>query len=55
MNSKQVADMFLEEYFKVMQLPREGRHNLINFYQSVSQMTYSGSIHTGLKDIAEKI
>jgi hypothetical protein len=38
-----------------MQLPRQERHNLINFYQPVSQMTYTGSTFTGLKDIAEKI
>ncbi len=55
MNPKQVANMFLEEYFKVMQMPREPRQGLINFYQDVSQMTYTGTSFKGLKDISEKI
>jgi hypothetical protein len=55
MNPKQVANLFLEEYFKVMQLPRQQRQGLINFYQNTSQMTYTGSTYVGLKDISEKI
>lgn len=55
MDSQKIANMFLEEYFKVMQLPREQRQNLINFYQNASQMTYTGSTYKGLKDISEKI
>jgi hypothetical protein len=55
MDSKQVADMFLNEYYKVMQLNREQRQALINFYQNTSQMTYTGSTYAGLKDISEKI
>jgi len=55
MNPKQVANLFLEEYFKVMQLPRQQRQGLINFYQNPSQMTYTGSTYIGLKDISEKI
>lgn len=55
MNPKQVANMFLEEYFKVMQMPREPRLGLINFYQDVSQMTYTGTSFKGLKEISEKI
>ena len=55
MNPKQVANMFLEQYFNTMQFPREQRQNLINFYQNNSQMTYTGSTYVGLKDISEKI
>lgn len=55
MDSKTIANMFLEEYFKVMQLPRQARQNLISFYQNSSKMTYTGSTYVGLKDIAEKI
>ena len=55
MNSKEIANIFLEEYFKVMQYPREQRQGLINFYQNISQMTYTGSTYTTLKDISEKI
>lgn len=55
MDSKAIANLFLEEYFKVMQLPRQARQNLISFYQNSSQMTYTGSTYVGLKDIAEKI
>ena len=55
MNPKQVSDMFLNEYYKVMQYPREERKGLIQFYQNCSQMTYTGSQYAGLKDIAEKI
>ena len=55
MDSKSVADMFLNEYYKTMQLNREQRQALINFYQNSSQMTYTGTKHSGLKQIAEKI
>lgn len=55
MDSQKVANMFLEEYYKAMQLNREQRQSLINFYQQNSQMTYTGTKHTGLKQIAEKI
>ena len=55
MDPKQVADLFLNEYYKVMQYNREGRMQLINFYQECSQMTYTGTPHVGLKNIAEKI
>lgn len=55
MKSAEVANMFLEEYYKVMQLPREPRQGLINFYQQSSQMTYTGQTFKGLKAIAEKI
>ena len=55
MNTKEIANIFLEEYFNVMQYPREQRQNLINFYQNNSQMTYTGSTYIGLKDIVEKI
>lgn len=55
MNPKEVANLFLEEYFKVIQLPRQQRQGLINFYQNTSQMTYTGSTYIGLKDISEKI
>ena len=49
MDHKQVADMFLNEYFKVMQFAREERKQLINFYQNCSRMTYTGTEHAGLK------
>ena len=55
MDIKNIADMFLNEYYKVMQYGREQRQGLINFYQNASQMTYTGTTHVGLKDIAEKI
>ena len=55
MNPKQVSDMFLNEYYKVMQYSREERKGLIQFYQNTSQMSYTGSQYAGLKDIAEKI
>lgn len=55
MDSKQVANMFLEEYYKTMQFNREQRQALINFYQNNSQMTYTGACHKGLKEIADKI
>ena len=41
--------MFLNEYYKVMQLNREQRQQLINFYQNHSRMTYTGTEHAGLK------
>ena len=55
MDIKQISEMFLNEYYKVMQYNREGRMQLVNFYQNASQMTYTGTTHTGLKDISEKI
>jgi hypothetical protein len=55
MSSKDVANIFLEQYFKVMQQTREQRLGLINFYQNTSQMTYTGSTYLGLKDITQKI
>lgn len=55
MKPAEVANMFLEEYYKVMQLPREQRQGLINFYQNGSSMTYTGQTYRGLKDISEKI
>ena len=55
MDHKQVAEMFLTEYFKVMQLNKEQRMQLVNFYQNCSRMTYTGTEHSGLKDISEKI
>ena len=55
MEPKQISDMFLNEYYKVMQLNREQRQALINFYQECSRMTYTGTEHAGLKQIAEKI
>lgn len=53
--SQEIANIFLEQYFGAMQLNREGRQSLINFYSNASQMTYTGSHFKGLKDIAEKI
>lgn len=55
MKTAEIANMFLEEYFKTMQMGREQRQGLINFYQNHSHMTYTGQTFTGLKSIAEKI
>lgn len=38
-----------------MQLDRDNRMKLINFYSAQSQITYSGSLYTGLTEIEEKI
>lgn len=55
MNAQQVSNIFLEQYFSMMQQNREARMNLRNFYSEVSQMTYTGSTYRGLKEITEKI
>jgi hypothetical protein len=52
MNSEQIAAIFLEQYYGSLQT---NRANLINFYNDHSTMTYTGTKHRGLKDIAEKI
>jgi hypothetical protein len=55
MSVQSVANLFLEQYYSVMQLNREGRQALVNFYSNGSQMTYTGTSYRGLKDISEKI
>jgi hypothetical protein len=52
MDSKQLAGIFLENYFKTMRLPRNDRMQLVNFYSQASSMTYTGTQHTGLKEIS---
>jgi hypothetical protein len=53
--SENIANIFLEQYYGIMRMNREGRQGLINFYNNASQMTYTGSSYRGLKDISEKI
>jgi len=38
-----------------MRLPRNDRMQLLNFYSQLSSMTYTGTEHTGLKQISDKI
>lgn len=55
MNVQQVVNLFLEQYYGVMQANREARQQLVSFYSNASLMTYTGSSYRGLKDISEKI
>jgi len=52
MNSEQISQIFLEQYYGAMSSNRAG---LINYYNDHSTMTYTGSKHRGLKEISEKI
>lgn len=53
--AQQIANMFLEQYYGMMQAPRASRQGLVSFYSNASVLTYTGSSYRGLKDIAEKV
>jgi hypothetical protein len=52
MNAEYVSKLFIEQYYGALQ---KNRAALLAFYSEASQMTYSGTKFTGLKEIQEKI